>query len=122
MGLFDLVRSKSKNEKLSHLKSIMAMALADGHISQEEKVLVAAICKREGLTMEDVTKCLDCNIVYPTDADTRRKYLIDMLAVMVADGVIDDNEVLFFKVTARALNLEQEAKALIISAQQAINK
>ena len=41
MGLFDLFRSKSKREKVGHLKSIMAMAMADGQISKEEEIIIA---------------------------------------------------------------------------------
>ena len=123
MGLFDLFRSKSKREKLGHLKSIMAMAMADGQISKEEEILIAAICKREGLTIDDVKKCLDSSIVYPTDADTRKKYLVDMLAIMVADGRIDDNEVLFYKITARALGFQdRESDTLLQAAKDAVNE
>ena len=123
MGLFDLFRSKSKREKVGHLKSIMAMAMADGQISKEEEIIIAAICKREGLTIDDVRKCLNSNIVYPTDTDTRRKYLVDMLAVMVADGKIDENELMFFKVAARALGFQEyEADVLVQAAIEAANK
>ena len=122
MGLFDLFRSKSKSEKLGHLKSIMAMAMADGQISKEEEYLIASIMKREGLSIDDVKKCLDSNIVYPTDVETRCKYLADMLALMIADGKIDDNELIYFKITARALDLEKEANVLLDAAIQTINK
>ena len=122
MGLFDLFRSQEKREKLSHLKSIMAMAMADGRISKEEEFLIASIMKREGLSIDDVKKCLNSNIVCPADVETRCKYLADMIALMVADGKIDDNELMFFNVTARALNLEKEADVLISAAIQAVNK
>ena len=123
MGLFDLFRSTSKKEKLGHLKSIVAMAMADGQISKEEEILIAAICKREGLTIDDVKKCFDSNITYPANADTRKKYLVDMLAIMVADGKIDDNELMFFKVTARALGFQdREADVLVQAAIRTVNQ
>lgn len=122
MGLFDLFRSKSKAEKLGHLKSLLAMAMADSKISEEEKVVIAAICKREGINADDMRKCLDQDIIYPTDISTRRKYLSDMLVVMIADGEIDENELLFFRITARAMGMQNEAEILINSAEQAINK
>ena len=98
------------------------MAMADGRISREEEILIASVMKREGLSLDDVKKCLDSNIVYPTDVETRCKYLADMLALMIADGKIDDNELMLYKVTARALDLEKEAAVLLDAAIQAINK
>ena len=112
MGLFDLFRSKSKNEKYGHLQSLVALALSDGKLSETEKEAIGLICQREGLTPNDLKKALEevrsTEHVFPSDNETKVRYLMDMVALMMVDGDIDDNELALCKVTARAMGYREE--------------
>ena len=113
MGLFDLFRSKSKDEKYGHLQTLVALSLADGHISEEEKAMVADICRREGLSADDLKRAIESlnpneAHVFPTDDDTKVRYLMDMVCLMMVDGDIDEKELVLCKITARAMGFRAE--------------
>jgi uncharacterized tellurite resistance protein B-like protein len=113
MGLFDLFRSKSKNEKYGHLQSLVALALSDGEISEVEKAAIDLVCQREGLTPSDLKKAIselkpNTEHVFPSDAETKIRYLMDMVALMMVDGDINANELVLCKVCARAMGYREE--------------
>lgn len=86
--------------------------MADGKIEKSELGAIAAVCSREGLTDEDMKKCLEnpnsIQFVPPTDDHTRLRYLRDMVLLMMCDGNIDENEMVVCKVTAEALGYRHE--------------
>ena len=112
MSIFDFFSSKEKRAKLSHLKNLVALSMADGKVEKSELAAIAAICSREGLTEDDLQKCLNnpdsINFVPPTDDKTRLRYIQDMLLLMMSDGDIDENEMLVCKLTAEALGYKHE--------------
>ena len=113
MGLFDLFRSKSKNEKYGHLQSLVALALSDGKLSEAEKEAIELICQREGLAPNDLKKAIsevryDAEHVFPSDNETKVRYLMDMVALMMVDGDINANEFVICKVAARAMGYREE--------------
>ena len=112
MGIFDLFRSKSERQKLSHLKALVALSLADGTVEKSELAAIAAICQREGISESDLKKCLEnpesIDFVPPTDHATKVRYLQDMVCLMMCDGNIDDNEFAVCKLTAEALGFRHE--------------
>lgn len=79
MGIFNFFSSKEKRAKLSHLKSLLTLSLADGKIEKSELAAIAAVCSREGLTDSDLQRCIEnpdsINFVPPTDDLTRFQYL-----------------------------------------------
>lgn len=112
MGIFDFFSSKAKRTKLSHLKNLVALSMADGKVEKSELAAIAAVCSREGLTEDDFQKCLNnpdsINFVPPTDDKTRLRYIQDMVLLMMSDGDIDENEMLVCKLTAEALGYKHE--------------
>ena len=112
MGLFDLFTSKEKKEKLSHLKSLIALSLADGTVEKSELAAISAVCSREGLTENDLKKCLKnpASIHYevPKDHNTRLRYLQDMVLLMMSDGNFDKKEMATCKMAAEALGYRPE--------------
>lgn len=119
MSIFDFFSSKGKRAKLSHLKNLVALSMADGKVEKTELAAIAAVCSREGLTENDLQKCLNnpdsIKFVPPTDDNTRLKYIKDMVLLMMSDGNIDKNEMLVCKLTAEALGYKHEViDAMII--------
>lgn len=112
MGIFDFFSSNEKRAKLSHLKSLVALSMADGKVQKSELVAIAAVCSREGLSDCDLQKCLNnpesIDFVPPTDDNTRLRYLKDMVLLMMSDGNIDKNEYAVCKLTAEALGYRHE--------------
>lgn len=112
MGVFDFFSSTEKRAKLSHLKNLIALSMADGKVEKSELAAIAAVCSREGLTEDDMKKCLEnpdsIQFIPPTDDNTRLRYLRDMVLLMMSDGNIDKNEMVVCKLTAEALGYRHE--------------
>lgn len=110
MGIFNFFSSKEKRAKLSHLKSLLTLSLADGKIEKSELAAIAAVCSREGLTDSDLQRCIEnpgsIDFVPPTDDLTRFQYLKDMVLLMMCDGNIDKNEFVLCKLTAETLGFK----------------
>lgn len=112
MSIFDFFSSRNKEAKLSHLKNLVVLSMADGKVDKSELAAIAAICSREGLTEDDFRKCLNnpqsIDFVPPKDNITRVRYLKDMVLLMMSDGNVDENELLVCKLTAEALGFKHE--------------
>ena len=112
MGILDFFNSKNDREKLSHLKALVALSLADGKLEKAELAAIAAVCQREGLTDADLKKCIEnpqsIDFVAPSDNATKIKYLKDMVLLMMCDGNIDEKEFVVCKVTAEVLGFRHE--------------
>ena len=112
MGIFNFFSSKSDKQKLSHIKSLIALAMADGKVEKSELAAIAAVCSREGVSESEIQNLLEnpdtVDFVPPTDHQTKVQYLKDMCALMMIDGNIDKNEVVVCKLTAEALGFRHE--------------
>ena len=110
--MFSLFSSRKKREKLSHLKSLVAIAMADGKVLKSELTTIAMICKREGLTEDDLQRCRNSpdsiDFTPPKDMGTRLRYLRDLVLVMICDGDIDRNEKHGCKLAAVALDFNPQ--------------
>ncbi len=112
MGIFDMFKSKSRREELSHIKVLLSLALADGRIDKNELAAIATVCQREHISEAELKRCLEnpdsIEFVLPTDHETKIKYLRDMVCIMMADGDIDKNEFVLCKLTAETLGFRHE--------------
>jgi len=86
--------NKSLHE--SHMKNLVILAMADGHLAEIEEHLLVSIAHRHGLDEHDIDKIknnLDnITFVQPEKYDQRIEQFNDLLSVMAADGKIDDSE------------------------------
>ena len=112
MGFFDLFRSKSKSEKLSHIKGLLALALADGKLEDNELAALAAVCAREGVDEKEFKKLLNdpdsVKFVVPKEEEKKMLYLKDMVLMMMCDGEINENEFVLCKLVAESLGYPHE--------------
>lgn len=94
-----MFRKSDNNEELvniSHLKNLMILALADGHIAEIEEHLLISIAHRLSLDENDIDKIkseLDqIEFVLPPNYDQRIEQFSDLLRLMAIDGHIDPGE------------------------------
>ena len=115
--LKNLFGSKSDKAKLTHIKTLVATAMADGKIDDTEKALLAMVVKREGITEKEFMDALNGKKVeytMPEDMATRERYLRDMAAMMVVDGTISPDELKICILAAQSFGFSQDqAKAII---------
>lgn len=96
MGFFDLFKSQEEKAKLSHLKNLLTVALADKIMKEEEVAAIVAVMIREGIDRSELERCLrhpqDIKYVQPKTIAEKIKYLNDLVRLMMVDGRIDENE------------------------------
>ena len=98
----------NKNQqRLGQLKNLVMLAAADGHLTDSELAVVLAVASRENITPEEFDQVLDnpdsVTIALPEDEDTKLAYLRDMVALMMIDGELDEQEMAICKIYAMAL-------------------
>ena len=115
--LKNLFGSKSDKAKMTHIKTLVATALADGKIDEAEKAMLAIVVKREGITEKEITEALNgkkAEYTIPEDMATRERYLRDIVAMMVVDGNINEEELKVCLLAAKSFGFSlEQAKEII---------
>ena len=98
----------NKNQqRLGQLKNLVMLAAADGHLTDSELAVVLAVASRENITPEEFDQVVDnpdsVTIALPEDEDTKLAYLRDMVALMMIDGELEEQELAICKIYAMAL-------------------
>ena len=98
----------NKNQqRLGQLKNLVMLAAADGHLTDSELAVVLAVASRENITPEGFDQVVDnpdsVTIALPEDEDTKLAYLRDMIALMMIDGELEEQEMAICKIYAMAL-------------------
>lgn len=96
-----------ENQRLGQLKNLVMLAAADGNFTDSELAVLLAVASRENITPEEFDKVIDnpesVTIDLPTDEDTKLDYLRDMVALMMIDGELNEQEMAMCKVYAMTL-------------------
>ena len=87
--------------KKKHLRNLVALANSDGHLHKDERALIYRIGEKYGLKKRQVTFIIEDvkqqELFVPEKDDDKMDQLYDLLQMIYADGVVDDNEVIFCK-------------------------
>ena len=94
-------------QRLGQLKNLVMLASADERFTDSEMAVLLAVASRENITPDDFNRVMEnpdsIDIVLPEDEDTKLAYLRDMVAMMMVDGELDEQELAICKVYAIAL-------------------
>lgn len=94
-------------QRLGQLKNLVMLAMADGKLTDSELAVILAVASRENISPDDLTKVIEdpdsVNINLPDDEDTKLAYLRDMVAMMMVDGELEEQELAICKIYAMAL-------------------
>jgi len=94
-------------QRLGQLKNLVMLASADEKLTDSELAVLLAVASRENITPDDFNKVIDdpdsVNITLPEDEETKLAYLRDMVAMMMIDGELDEQEMAICKIYAMAL-------------------
>lgn len=110
MSFIDLFKSREEREKLSHLKNLVAVAVADGKLEESELAALAVVMEGRGINPEYLERCIKnpkgIDFVKPKSHEKKIEYLKDMVCLMMCDGEIDEKEIAICKFTATALGFD----------------
>ncbi len=116
--LKNMFKSKTDNAKLSHIRALVATALADGKIDDTEKAILAMVVKREGITEQEFEDALGgkkIEYTIPDDEHTKELYIRDIAAIMVVDGKINPEELKLCLAAAHTFGFSHERASEIIA-------
>lgn len=86
----------SQDQKESHLKNLLILTMADGHMAEIESHLLIAIAHRLGLNEADIDRIKanleNIEFKMPDKYDDKIEQFHDLLTLMSVDGFIDPNE------------------------------
>jgi len=117
MGWFDTRGSK---ERKAAFRNAVAVALADGVLDAAEMEALALVAQRLKLSKSEMKAVLNApekvKFVAPRDPEEGMKQLVDIIIVMMADGVIDEREATLCAGIATALGYHPDVIPTLLEA------
>jgi uncharacterized tellurite resistance protein B-like protein len=108
------------SDRMRKLRNLVVMAMADGSIGEREVGFVADRCHELGLGESELNHAIrfglgdEAALELPTDPTERRELLVDLVKMMAADGVLDENEKRLFALAAAKMEISSaELKKLL---------
>lgn len=103
----DNINNPQEQQRMGQLKNLVMLAAADGRLTDSEMAVLVAVASRENITPEQFNEVIDdpdsVTITLPEDEDTKLAYMRDMVAMMMIDGELDEEEMAICKIYAMAL-------------------
>lgn len=124
MGLF---KSKEEKARLSNLKNIISVSMADGELGEDELTIIALAAARDNISERDVEKMLKgkdrIKFTVPDTDEMKMRFLTDMVILMMVDGRLGDSELRMCKNAARLYGYGDEVvDDLVASIRQDMEK
>lgn len=122
MGLLAKIFKDSSDSEFKLAQDLVAIAVADGNISDVERQEIKKICQREGISSETGNDCLlgfDQGAVahVPIQHRERAGYMLKLVRVMAADGVSAHMEIYLLQIIASKLGIGYlELVSLVLTA------
>ncbi len=97
--MFGIFENDEAKKIKTHLTNLGALAKIDGHVDSTELNFIVAIGQKNGLKPEEV-KTIVANadalkFEMPKNDSDRFDQIFDLVEMMLADGIVDDNEMDF---------------------------
>lgn len=110
MGLLTKLFMDSADEEFKLAQDLVAIAIADGEISESERKLINEICQKEGFSSETVNDCLlgfdeRAGGLIPADRREKMAYLSKLVRVMGVDGNSANMEIYLLEIIASKLGV-----------------
>lgn len=117
MGLFDEFMSSRTNDEIkTRMYDLIRIMLADRKIEPNEEVLLVKLASKIGLSENELKQIIQqvmtnpssIKVSYPTEPKEKINYLLDMVAMMMADGRIDPREAIICETIAIKLGFRPQ--------------
>lgn|SRR5687768_15416321 len=116
--MFRFFESEETKKLKSHLTNLGALAKIDGHIDPAEINFIIAIGTKHGMRASDVKSLLaDSSKItaqLPSNDSERFDQIYDMVEMMLADGIVDENEMDFCIHMATRLGFKKSVVGVLV--------
>ncbi len=110
MSIKNLFTSGDKKKRISHVRNLVALSYTDGIMSPEEQEIILQIAERSGMTQEELDFVMEkpdqIEFYVPRKTSDRIEEIYDMVALMMIDGGISDQEMLLCKLVAEKMHFD----------------
>ncbi len=107
MEMKEKTNDPQEQQRLGQLKNLVMLAAADGRLTDSELAVLLAVASRENISPDEFNRVIEdpdsVTIDLPEDEDTKLAYLRDMVALMMVDGELEEQELAICKIYAMAL-------------------
>jgi uncharacterized membrane protein YebE (DUF533 family) len=116
--MFNFFENEQTKKLRTHLLNLGALAKVDGHLDATELNYIIAIGQKNGFKAEEV-KSLIANspnspFHFPENDSERFDQIYDLVEMMLADGIVDDNEMEFCMEMAAKLGLRRAIVGVLV--------
>lgn len=110
MGLLTKIFNDASDAEFKLAQDLVAVAIADGEISEAERRVITEICQKEGISDETVNDCLlgfdkDVKSLLPAKRRDRAGYLTKLIRVMGVDGDSSLMEIYLLEIIASKMGI-----------------
>lgn len=116
--MFGFFENEQVKRLKSHIINLGALAKIDGHVDSTEMNFIISIGKKNGMKPEDVRSLLanseGAHFVVPNNDSERFEQIYDLVEMMLADGIIDDNEMDFCIDMAEKLGFRKAVVGVLV--------
>src|SRR5688572_29903390 len=111
-----------EHQKLSfrknYLRNLIQLASADGHLDDTERHVLYEIGTQRKLKIWQIDELLndpaEFEVFIPESSLNRMNLLYDLMRLIYADGVVEEQEVAYIKGILKAFNLSQDVIAELL--------
>ena len=111
-----------KEIKLAHFKNLVAVAIADGFLDEEERDFLVDHAEECGLDHKEVNEVIEnadkLEFIVPESAEDREEQLADIVFLTMIDGSIEDKEYELCLNIAQRLELKKDELDEVIALTQ----
>ena len=105
MGLLAKLFNDASDTEFKLAQDLVAIAIADGEISEAERKTIMEICHKEGVSDDTVNDCLmgfdkDVKALIPAKRKEKTDYITKLIRVMGVDGVSSHMEIYLLEIIA----------------------
>ena len=110
MGLLTKLFNDASDTEFKLAQDLVAIAIADGEISEAERKVITNICQKEGISAETVNDCLlgfdrEVKSLLPAKRRDKAGYLTKLIRVMGVDGESSHMEIYLLEIIASKMGV-----------------
>lgn len=110
MGLIAKIFENSSDSEFKLAQDLVAIAVADGNISEEERLEIEKICQTEGISRETVNDCFfgfdqETVALVPVRHRDRVDYMSKLVRLMTVDGISAHMEIYLLQIIASKIGI-----------------
>ena len=98
--------------KKNHIKNLLSLAKADGFVHEKEKAVVMKIGRKYGLKERQILQLMESDEKFtlnvPDNHRDKMNLLYDLMLIVLADGVVDKNEISFVEDVVKEFGMKKE--------------